>query len=195
MGSERHLIDVLELAHVSKRRVQVAEYFVKGLPPRQIAAKLNVNFQAIVKDMEVIHGEWRKRFGLKFVSWMDQQFARIERMERAAWAGWKNSKKPTIIREDREDPETGQMVTTIRSKTSAGDARFLATALACVKERREIISLHMGLLEKNGGLNPGEKSENRIIEVVINDREEKEEFEGLVDFGKFKEKVNAKNRD
>lgn len=126
-----------------RRRAKVAEMYRKGVLQIDIAKALGVTNGTISTDLKAIHQDWRESSLRNFDEARAEQLAKIDQVEREAWLGWERSVGKDVRRKLSQTPRGPVREKLIRNM--AGDSKFLAVVLDCVKKRCDILGLHAPL--------------------------------------------------
>ena len=151
------------------RRMTISDLYLKGFSYRDIASKLKIGLKTIVDDMAIIRTEWQQYSVRKYDEWINEQLAKVDKIECEAWQGWERSQKDEISKEIKVDKDGRSGRKTRRGQ--AGSPRFLEIALACVNQRQKLIGL--GNTEDFTNAKPdGEVIDGAatVVEVVVSDR-------------------------
>ncbi len=155
---------------IDKDRTEVAEMFVRAVPVRQIAIRLNkmnahlgysLSFQQIYQDITVITKNWQQERTAYIDRQVSMEVAKINAVENAAWDAWERSvdgRKKTEITGGRTDDEgriIGGEVNKRTKESSAGDGRYLMIVLTCVKQRAELLGIIEQKLKVSGSITVG----------------------------------------
>jgi hypothetical protein len=110
----------------------------------RIAQELGVDKSQISRDFKHIRRLWRETYIDDLNAAKQEELARVAEIEHRAWLAWDRSCRDAETMEvtgtsqaGKGKPERVRKVT----KEQAGDPRFLAIVLDCVKQRCEILGL------------------------------------------------------
>ena len=139
------------------RQARVGEAYLSGRAQYLIAQDEGVDPSTITRDLEALHAGWLERHDLATGKKKARELARIDRVEREAWAAWDRSvgevsksstKTKAIAQKYVEHPERGpELVSqsaiekTVHTEQHAGDPRFLSVVQKCIDQRRAILGL------------------------------------------------------
>ena len=134
-----------EELRIESRRLKAAELYLRGLRSlTRIAQELGVDKSQISRDFKHIRKQWRETYVDDLNQAKQEELARIAEIEHKAWQAWDRSCQHAETMEvtgtsqaGKGKPEKVRKVT----KEQAGDPRFLAIVLDCVKQRCEILGL------------------------------------------------------
>src|SRR5689334_17914177 len=79
---------------IAQRRQQVAQLVLEGYTQTAIVEKLGITQAAISKDTKQIRIAWRESQIRDFDELRSEELARLNHIEREAWAGWHRSQQP-----------------------------------------------------------------------------------------------------
>jgi hypothetical protein len=143
---------------IAARRKVVGSLYLQGKYQDEIAKVVNVDRGTVSRDLQAIQEEWLKSGLMDLNAAKARELARIDEVERNAWAGWEKSQKDAETMEvtgtaqgGRGKPDTVKKIT----KGQAGDSRFLAIILNCVNKRSEILGLDAPRKLEHGGIDGG----------------------------------------
>ena len=80
---------------IVQRRQRVAELYLQGWQQDAIAKELTIRQPMVSEDLAKIRQAWRESAIRDFDAARDLELARLDRIEREAWAAWERSKQPT----------------------------------------------------------------------------------------------------
>ena len=132
------------------RRKNVASLYLRGESQWAIAGQCGVNQATISRDLKAIRAEWTNSALFDFEQVKAQQLAEVDEVEREAWAAWRRSQQnveTTRVKKAGERNEAEKV-----SKAQAGEPRFLAVVLDCVKRRCEILGVQGATKHEHSGL-------------------------------------------
>jgi hypothetical protein len=136
-----------EELRIETRRLKVAELYLHGTRClTHIAHELKVDKATISRDLKHIRKLWRETYVDELDVAIRDELAGIAEILSKAWLGWERSCKDVETMEvigtsqgGKSKPDKVKKIT----KRQAGDSRFLAIALGCVKLRCELLGLDM----------------------------------------------------
>jgi hypothetical protein len=134
-----------EELRIESRRLKAAELYLRGMRSlTRIAQELGVNKSQISRDFKHIRQQWRETYIDDLNAAKQEELARVAEIEHKAWLAWDRSCQDAETMEvtgtsqaGKGKPEKVRKVT----RDQAGDPRFLAIILDCVKQRCEILGL------------------------------------------------------
>lgn len=123
---------------IADRRRKVADLYLRGQNQYEIAKKVRVVIGTVSRDLDAIRGEWLRASIQDFNARKSEELARIDQIEREAWAAWERSKKAR--RKKRkvrtvEVPFAPVDVVSVETEVQVGDPRFLDKVSWCVERR------------------------------------------------------------
>jgi hypothetical protein len=124
---------------IVQRRQRVAELYLQGWQQEAIAAELAIRQPMVSEDLAKIRQAWRESAIRDFDAARDLELARLDRIEREAWAAWERSKQPS--QSATVNGEAGSQTAKRTVKHQNGDPRFLDIALRCNEARRQILGI------------------------------------------------------
>ena len=124
---------------IAQRRQRVADLYLQGWTQDAISRELGISQPQVAGDLKKINQAWRQSAIRDFDAARDVELARIQRMEREAWAAWERSQQPSqtaVV-----DGQAGAQRAKRTVKHQHGDARFLDIVLRCSEARRQLLGL------------------------------------------------------
>ena len=126
------------------RRKRVAEAYLSGRIQFEIAKEEGVDHSTISRDLTAIRKDWRESALRDLDAKFDEELAKLDEVERAAWAAWEESKK-TLHTHSREEitggRNDGATRTTEKRQQRCGDPAFLQIIMGCVDRRCKLLHL------------------------------------------------------
>ncbi len=147
-------------------RVVVARLYLHGWPQAEIARHLNagrpetehITQQTIAHDMKAIRSEWKRSALFDFNDRIGQELARLDEVERTAWAAWQRSTEQTekTMRKSsryNEPPVDGKGTplpykrpgsryeAQVVTEQNIGNPRFLEIVQRCCEQRCRLLGL------------------------------------------------------
>lgn len=133
---------------VEQRAAQVAQLYLQGKTQHEIAQIVGVQQPRVCKDLKLIREEWRAARVADFDEAKDRELARIDHIEREAWAAWGRSvgQRKTTTREMDGSAPPGSAPSpakvTVKTEEQPGDPRFLERVQWCVDQRCKVLGLY-----------------------------------------------------
>jgi len=124
---------------IVQRRQRVAELFLQGWNQDAIGRELSISQPQVAGDLKKVNESWRESAIRDFDEARNQELARIQRLEREAWAAWERSQQPS--QSATVNGEAGSQTARRTVKHQHGDARFLDIVLRCIEARRQLLGL------------------------------------------------------
>jgi len=124
---------------IVQRRQRVAELYLQGWQQEAIAKEQVIRQPMVSEDLAKIRQAWRESAIRDFDAARDLELARLDRIEREAWAAWERSKQPSQTA--TVNGEAGSQSARRTVKHQNGDPRFLDIALRCNEARRQILGI------------------------------------------------------
>jgi hypothetical protein len=132
-----------QIVAAEQRRQQIATRYVHGELQASIAQGLGVSQQRISQDLMVIRQHWLASSIRDFDILKAEQLAKVDAVEREAWAAWQRSQQPREVTvTEQTDGEKPSRKASMRREGQAGDPRFLERVQKCIDQRCEILGLH-----------------------------------------------------
>lgn len=139
-------------AMVEDRRARVASCKLQGMSIRQTAAALAkakcVNpdtgkpwgVRAIHEDIQHLTERWQAEALRDISAVKAEQLAKLDEMEREAWAAWHRGIGRKQIRTSKTGGKDGDS-TTLRTEVLNGDPRYLALVMDCQQRRAQLLGM------------------------------------------------------
>jgi hypothetical protein len=127
-----------------ERRNRVLSYYVRGYRQTAIAELVGCDQKTVSNDLAVIRRQWAKANGERVTELQARELARIDEIERQAWAAWERSQQErSRSRTKRTDPGGGpaKLEASVEKETPVGDPRWLERVSWCVEARVRILGL------------------------------------------------------
>jgi hypothetical protein len=146
-----------ERFRILERRKRVAGMFLRGMSQWEIGRRLGVTQQCITKDVRALEEEWLASAVVDIDAAKAKELARIDRLERVAWAAWQRScqqKERATTRLERKLDEEAQKARTVTSKATElrdGNPEYLKRVEWCISKRCELLRLNPPQRLEHGG--------------------------------------------
>jgi DNA-binding CsgD family transcriptional regulator len=142
-------------ARIEERRAQVARHYLRGETQRQIAAKCGVSLGTVSTDIEALRAQWQSEHSVAVSQGLRKELARIDEIERTAWAEWERSRG--TVRKRRKSVKDGAEGRETTRHTDCyyrlGDPRYMERISWCVEMRAKLLGLEKRAeAEKPAGL-------------------------------------------
>jgi len=127
---------------INYRRQQVAQLYLAGKYQSEIGQLLGVTQQQISQDLKAVQQQWLAASIRDFDTVKSEQLAKIDAVERAAWAAWERSPQPREVTvQEVIDGEQRTNKVSLRKERQVGDPRFLERIQKCIDQRCDILGL------------------------------------------------------
>lgn len=126
---------------VAKRRQEVAERYLRGEYQSAIAQSFGVDTATISRDLAAIRAQWLAAAVRDFDAAKAQELAKIDEVERAAWAAWERSTQDKEVAVQEAGADKKLKKATLRKEGQSGNPAFLNTILTCIERRCAILGL------------------------------------------------------
>lgn len=126
-----------------ERRKRVCELYVRGYSQWEIAKEIKVEQSVVHQDLEAIHSIWQERMVQSFDEHKRRELAKVDEIERLAYAEYARSQKPERTKTTYEE-EVGDLTKSgkrTQVKGRLGDSRYLDTLKWCIEMRCKILSI------------------------------------------------------
>ena len=146
-----------ERFRILERRKRVAEMYLQGLRQWEIGRRLGVTQQCIAKDVLALEKEWLASTLVDIDAAKAKELARIDRLERVAWAAWRRScrrKEKATTRMEKKLDEGAHKAKTVTSKATElrdGNPEYLKRVEWCISKRCELLKLNPPQRLEHGG--------------------------------------------
>ena len=151
----------------------VAEMYLKGRSMREIGLQIGVSISQVKYDLDAVRKEWREARPAEYSALVDEQLAKIDRLEREAWDAWESSKgvqETTIVATEGTVGDGQQLPrkATIRREQAHGNPAHWENAFRCVDRRCKLLGLDAPTRAEHSG--PGGKPiEVRLVHEMTDD--------------------------
>ena len=127
---------------VNQRRQRVAELYLTGKLQSDIGQVLGVSQQQVSHDLKIVQRQWLASSIRDFDTHKAELLAKIDAVERAAWAAWDRSLQPreVTVQEVIEGEQRTNKVS-LRKEHQGGDPRFLERIQKCIDQRCDILGI------------------------------------------------------
>jgi hypothetical protein len=130
----------------------IAALYLSGFYQYQIPAELQrrtgaqyvISQQQVSNDLALIRSRWRESAVLDFNEKRMQEVDRIDTLEREAWAAWRKSQEPVLVKfaERSHSRKDGSKRRTFRkSEQRAGEPAFLRVIQTCITQRCQLLGI------------------------------------------------------
>jgi hypothetical protein len=153
---------------IAARRQIVGSLYLQGKFQDEIAQVVKVDRGTVSRDLQAIQEEWLKSGLMDLNAAKARELARIDEVERNAWAGWEKSQKDAETMEVTGTAQGGKSMPDKVKKTThrrGGDPKYLDIVLNCVRQRRDILGLDAPKKLEHGGFDGGP------IPIQLNDEQ------------------------
>lgn len=165
-----------------KRRHRVAEMYLAGRTQWDIATECGIVQGTVSKDLAALRAMWRERCAADYSAKVDEEVARINRLEAIASAAWERSCKDeeslhaettsgraaAVAGVVTRFPDVTKQSKTVRGQ--AGDPRFLDRIAWCIETRLKLIGALKQVHEHSG--KDGTPIVVQLVEEIVgNDRQ------------------------
>ena len=75
-------------------------------------------------------------------AWMEEQLAKIDRIECEAWDAWERSKLESVkTRQSKVEGDRKSTAATVDKEAQNGDPRYLSAVMSCIERRSKLLGL------------------------------------------------------
>ncbi len=122
---------------------RIAELYLEGKTQGEIGAEIGVHQSTVCRELAGIRQRWVESSLVNFDEAKRRELAVVDRVEAAAWEGWRESQKPKET--SKTSGKRGGPVETAEKEVveRAGNPRFLDVILKCVERRCAILGLNV----------------------------------------------------
>ncbi|MCC6490691.1 MAG: helix-turn-helix domain-containing protein [Candidatus Hydrogenedentes bacterium] len=126
--------------------VLIQDWYVRGDSQRTIAQRLggmrtySVSHQTICRDIETILDRWRQVMVRNVDKLKAEELAKLNMIEREAWAEWERSRLDKERHEETSDEEGASTKRVVEGRLA--DPRYLEKVQWCINKRCEILGLN-----------------------------------------------------
>lgn len=118
---------------------EIAALYLQGKTMREIGQRVGLSARVVHRDLEEVRGRWRARATENFQALVDEQVARLDKIEAESWDRFYASQREQTKRLAKEAPNG--RTTSLERVDAVGDPRWLQIALQCVERRCRILGL------------------------------------------------------
>ena len=143
---------------ILRRREKVADLYCRGRTQTQISADVGVSQRQVSDDLQKVRAWWLDSALRNFDQLKAEQLARLDAIEREAWAAWERSigthrvekaeKRQTGEGKEDGDGKTVMTIASVTKEERAGNPKFLELIGSCVSKRCEILGLSVPVRDK-----------------------------------------------
>ena len=152
------------------RQSRVVRLYFQGMRVHQIAKRMEVSDSTVLRDIERVREEWKANAGRTYDELLPEKLAEIQEVKAAAWTGWRKSLEDDVeVTEESSDAHGSR--TKQRRRGSSGDSSYLRTLTRLIATECQL----RGMLDQK----PAQEIVIPVVEVVVTNREEKNQFETL----------------
>lgn len=123
----------------------IGDLYCKGKSQHDIATEMNLSQQQISYDLKEVHARWLKTAVKQFDVWVADELAKVDHLEREAWAAWERSRGERREITVEGAPAEGGGITPRKAKRMTyerdGDPRFLEKVQWCIERRAKLLGL------------------------------------------------------
>jgi predicted XRE-type DNA-binding protein len=118
---------------------EVAKLYVMGYSQRQIAAKVGVTQPRIHVLLKKIREMWKERATQDYAARLAEELARMDAVEKEAWAAWERSQKDAETITVREN--ANGISEERQRKGQTGNVAYLETVQRCIETRLKLLGV------------------------------------------------------
>ena len=128
---------------ILRRREKVADLYCRGATQSQIAERVSVSQRQVSDDLQKVRAWWLESALRSFDDLKSQELAKLDQIEREAWAAWERSVGTHKIEraEKRSSIQGDTTLASVVKEKLDGDPRYLQIVGNCVAKRCEILGL------------------------------------------------------
>lgn len=144
------------VTEVTERKEKVGFLYCRGLGLTEIARTVGSTLETVKEDMESILQRWRDNFLLDLQKRQAEELAKVNEIERTAWAAYERScedyqeklSRKELVRVTTRDGgvqrsrlKPGRVTRELRSKGRVGDPRYLDQVAWCIETRMKLFGI------------------------------------------------------
>jgi DNA-binding MarR family transcriptional regulator len=148
-------------AQLLSDRVKLSDMYLAGMGQGEIALALGVSVSTVSREIKTLHVKWVELSNINFDEAKARELAKIDRIEREAWAAWEASKQEGTWK-TQSGGEGLIARATITKKSQTGDPQYMRLALDCVDKRCKLLGLVVQKVEHTGKDGEAIKVESKI---------------------------------
>jgi len=119
----------------------LSSMYLRGMRQVDMAKELKVSVSTVERDLSKLRAQWEDASVYNFHSAKSEQLAKIDEIERAAWAAYEASRSERR-KVTHFDEQVNPRTVTQRDDAGAGDAKWLDKISWCVEQRCKIMGFH-----------------------------------------------------
>ena len=146
---------------MGERQERVAKFYLRGWTQTKIARNIGCSVATVCRALEAVRKEWQASRIRDFDELISIELAKIDHLERVAWAAWERSiglKTKTRVSDDKGTETTTWI--------DAGDPRFLDRIGKCIERRCKLLGLE-AVIDDNSADDPIPIDERRAAVLTI----------------------------
>lgn len=158
--------------------------FMSGSSMRAIGREVGVSVTTVFHDLDRARQKWKEETAKSYADHLPIKLAELDAIRAAAWDGWKRSLLDEVTKK-REAGETDKGANSKRStqrRGQSGNPIFLARLESCLRLECRLL----GLLDGDIHI---ENINMEVVEVVIQSKEQHEEFKKTLSFAAFQKQM------
>lgn len=131
-------------AQLARDRRRISDLYLQGWIQVDIAAEVGASQSTVSNDLKAIQKEWLVSSLHDFDEAKARELARIDRVEREAWAAWERSQldAETVTEEVASDSAKKRAKRQTKTEGRDGDSAFLTRVGWCIEQRCKILGLY-----------------------------------------------------
>ena len=140
---------------------RIGELYLKGWRQVDIAAELHIAQGTVSKALKILQVEWRKEAIADIDEMKSRELAKIDSLERTYWTAWERSTQDAQTQTKRMKGRghgganaamvADEMEQIDQTRGQAGEPRFLAGVLECIRRRCELLGIDAPKKEQTTG--------------------------------------------
>jgi hypothetical protein len=119
-------------AQIARDKRRISDLYLEGMLQAEIAEILGIAQSTVSRDIRSLQAEWLKDAQSNFEEMKAREIAKVERLEREYYKGWRRSFGPDDLVGDKSVAEDDE------PELPSGDPRFLAGVGKCIQQRCKI---------------------------------------------------------
>lgn len=123
-------------------KLEISQMYLKGIPQYKMGEVLDISPATVSRELKKIRQMWVEQTVTNFSEIKAMELAKIEAVEREAWAAWERSQEEFVkVSTSKVGKEGKEETITITKTQQVGDGKFLALMLKCIAQRCAIFGV------------------------------------------------------
>jgi hypothetical protein len=116
-------------------------HYLHGELQFEIARAVGIDQGNVSRDLRWVHDQWLQDAKLANGDRVARELAKIDEVERQAWAAWQRSQQIAETTRTRKSLPGDEVMAEVTRQGQVGDAHYLEVVLKCVERRSKLLGL------------------------------------------------------